>query len=86
MQGEATCEPAFDPRAYLRARDIEVKTESIEANEDEAGDTLLTVASRNRADLLVMGAFSKRRFNEWALGGTTRHVLQYASLPLFMAH
>jgi len=86
MQGEATCEPAFDPRAYLRARDIEVKTESIEANEDEAGDTLLTVASRNRADLLVMGAFSKRRFNEWTLGGTTRHVLQYASLPLFMAH
>jgi nucleotide-binding universal stress UspA family protein len=84
--GDIASKPAFDPRRYLLARGIDVVTESIEASVDEVGDTLLTAASRNRADLLVMGAFGKRRFNEWYLGGTTRHILQYAGLPLFMKH
>lgn len=83
---DVACKPVFDPRRYLRARGIDVVTESIEASADEVGDTLLTAASRNRADLLVMGAFGKKRFNEWYLGGTTRHVLQYAGVPLFMRH
>jgi nucleotide-binding universal stress UspA family protein len=86
VRSEVSSEPAFDPEGYLRARGIRVQTESIEATEDEAADTLLTAASRNRADLLVMGAFGKMRFHEWYLGGTTRHILQYAGLPLFMAH
>lgn len=80
------CKPVFDPRQYLLARGIHAVTESIEASADEVGDALLTAASRNRADLLVMGAFGKKRFNEWYLGGSTRHILQYAALPLFMKH
>lgn len=86
LRSEVAFEPEFDPEDYLRARGIQVRTESIEANDEEAADALLTAASRNRADLLVMGAFGKMRFHEWYLGGTTRQVLQYAGLPLFMAH
>jgi nucleotide-binding universal stress UspA family protein len=38
------------------------------------------------ADLLVMGAYGRSRFSEWALGGATRQVLNRAHLPVFMRH
>jgi len=86
VHGTPQCKPAFDPKSYLLAQGIRVVTETIDSDDDEIGNALLTAASKNRADLLVMGAYGKKRFNEWYLGGTTRHVLQYAGVPLFMRH
>lgn len=44
------------------------------------------VAAGADADLLVMGAYTHSRLRELILGGVTRHVLEQAPLPLFMAH
>ena len=51
-----------------------------------AGEALLRHANAMQADLLVMGAWGHSRVNEFMLGGTTRHVLKHAKLPVLVAH
>ena len=38
------------------------------------------------ADLLVAGAYRHSQIVEWLLGGTTRHLLAAADLPILLAH
>lgn len=52
----------------------------------EAGPRILLGAREAGAELLVMGAYGHARVTEWILGGATRHALEHARLPLFMAH
>ena len=51
-----------------------------------AGEALLDQAQAMQADLLVMGAWGHSRVSELILGGTTRHVLRHARLPVLLAH
>lgn len=37
-------------------------------------------------DLLVAGAYGHNRLIEWLMGGTTRHLVAAATLPLLLAH
>ncbi|MBS0566849.1 MAG: universal stress protein [Proteobacteria bacterium] len=71
---------------YLARHGVKVVRRRLEVGGDEAGAALLAAAHEAQADLLVMGAYGKSRFSEWLLGGATRHVLEYATLPLFMRH
>jgi len=50
------------------------------------GADLLDIAGRERASLLVMGAYTHGRFREMVLGGVTAHVLRQAKLPVLLAH
>jgi nucleotide-binding universal stress UspA family protein len=50
------------------------------------GETLLACAQEFGADLLVMGCYGHTRWREFILGGATRHVLSYATLPVLMSH
>ena len=50
------------------------------------GEQILEMAHQKGADLVVMGAYGHSRFLEWALGGATRYLLRYSTLPLLMAH
>ena len=52
----------------------------------EPGEALLIMVGEMQADALVMGAYRHNEWVEWALGGTTRHVLAHARTPLLMAH
>jgi len=52
----------------------------------KAGEALLNQAYAMHADLLVMGAWGHSRISELILGGTTRHVLEHAKLPVLLAH
>jgi nucleotide-binding universal stress UspA family protein len=36
--------------------------------------------------MIVMGAYGHSRFREAILGGATRHMLETAEVPIFMAH
>lgn len=53
---------------------------------NDIGEALLSLASQEGADLLVMGAYGHSRFRETILGGVTRTVLQHMTLPVLMAH
>jgi nucleotide-binding universal stress UspA family protein len=50
------------------------------------GANLLETAARERANLLVMGAYTHGRFREMVLGGVTDHVLHHAEIPVLLAH
>jgi nucleotide-binding universal stress UspA family protein len=56
-----------------------------EASSD-AGSSLLAVAARERADLIVMGAYTHSRLRHLAFGGVTTHVLKHCTVPVLMAH
>ncbi|CUH76161.1 Universal stress protein family protein [Tritonibacter multivorans] len=49
-------------------------------------DVLLRHVQDCDANLLVMGAYGHSRFREAILGGTTRSMLEHATLPVFLAH
>ncbi|UGB39610.1 universal stress protein [Frateuria soli] len=83
---EVTWKPPFDIDAYLQRHGIRARSQDLLTNEHDAGEALLEQAERFHADLLVMGAYGRSRFSEWALGGATRHVLWHARLPVLFRH
>lgn len=83
---EVTWKPPFDIDAYLHRHGIRARSQDLLTHERDAGEALLEQADRFHADLLVMGAYGRSRFSEWALGGATRHVLWNARLPVLFRH
>jgi nucleotide-binding universal stress UspA family protein len=61
-----------------------VSSEVVEGGADSAA-TLALAASEAGADLLVMGGYGRWPVSEMVFGGMTRHVLQHAPWPVFMA-
>jgi nucleotide-binding universal stress UspA family protein len=51
-----------------------------------AGETILAKAEQLGCDLIVKGAYTQSRLREMIFGGTTRHILAHAKLPVLMAH
>lgn len=74
----------FDPQHHLAQHGIAIETEDLDVGADEAADALLEAASRHRVDLVVAGAPGKSRFGDVHLDPIPRHLLQYASVPLYL--
>jgi nucleotide-binding universal stress UspA family protein len=51
-----------------------------------AGETILKKAAELDCDLIVKGAYTQSRLRQMIFGGTTRHILANAKLPVLMAH
>ncbi|EJW12023.1 putative stress protein UspA [Rhodovulum sp. PH10] len=51
-----------------------------------AGPTILEHASRLGCDLIVKGAYTQSRLRQMIFGGTTRHILTHAEVPVLTAH
>lgn len=49
-------------------------------------DTLNSYVQDKAAQMIVMGAYGHSRFREAIMGGATRHMLEHAQVPVFMAH
>jgi len=56
------------------------------ASQSHIPGALLDTASNVGADLVVMGAYSHSRALELIFGGTTRHVLLDAKVPVLLCH
>ena len=50
------------------------------------GETVLATAASQDCDLLIKGAYTQSRLRQMIFGGSTRHILANAMLPVFMAH
>jgi len=72
--------------SYLAWHSINAELVQLGFEDDSVGQKLLDAADRERASLIVLGAYAHSRVRELVLGGVTRHVLQHATLPLLMAH
>jgi nucleotide-binding universal stress UspA family protein len=65
---------------------VDAEVKEIERSARALGDQIIDAAHAVDTDLLVMGAYRHNEFVEWLFGGTTRHALRHADLPLLMAH
>ncbi len=72
--------------AYLARHDLKVTVRVIANALNGAGQALLDFAAEEQAGWVLMGAYGHSRIREFLLGGTTRHVLANATLPVLMSH
>jgi Universal stress protein UspA and related nucleotide-binding proteins len=50
------------------------------------GETILEETRELGGDLLIKGAYTQSRLRQMIFGGATRHILEMAHVPVFMAH
>jgi nucleotide-binding universal stress UspA family protein len=70
----------------LRLNGMTADTVTIKPGKRSAGDTILAKAEELGCDLIVKGAYTQSRLRQMIFGGTTRHILANAKLPVLMAH
>ena len=56
------------------------------APDSRVGDEILSRLAGENVDLLVMGTYGHSRVREYILGGATRHIAQYMTVPTLWAH
>jgi nucleotide-binding universal stress UspA family protein len=71
---------------YLQFNGISATAVSQRAQSRAAGEAILAYAAAQGCDLIVKGAYTQSRLRQMIFGGTTRHILANASLPVFTAH
>jgi len=77
--------PPLPLRGWLQRHGIDAQWEAFQGGQD-AGCQLQERAAQLHADVLVLGAWGRSRITELFLGGTTRWLLEHASMPLFLIH
>jgi len=71
---------------YLAVHGVSARAEVLPASKKYKGEALLQCGHDLGANMLVMGAFSKKRLQESVFGGVTQHMLARADIPLFLSH
>ncbi|MGH6968193.1 MAG: universal stress protein [Stellaceae bacterium] len=70
----------------FKAHGIEATARHITVGNKPAGEILLDEARAMQADLLIKGAYTQSRLRQMIFGGTTRHVILNAAIPVLLAH
>ncbi len=70
----------------LKANGIAAEPITVNPGKISAGETILIKAEELGCDLIVKGAYTQSRLRQMIFGGTTRHILAKARLPVLMAH
>lgn len=77
---------ALDLTADLGLGGIHAEVHAVPRGDGELGALLVAETHSVDAHALVAGAYRHNAMIEWLVGGTTRHLLSAADLPLFLAH
>ena len=87
VEGAAVAGPSGEQMARtLNANGIAAEPITLKPGKRNAGETLLNKAAELNCDLIVKGAYTQSRLRQMIFGGTTRHILANATLPVLMAH
>ena len=85
QDGHAGVQSAADLVHYLAWQGVAASVgETSEAG--SIAERLLTAAREAEAGLLVMGAYTHSRLKHLVLGGVTSHMIDAATIPVFMTH
>lgn len=80
-------QPGADIGTHLARHGLRVNVVTHKrATGESVATALLRHAAQTEAGLLVAGGYGHSRFREWALGGTTRELLQAQHLPVLFSH
>lgn len=71
---------------FLARHGVRVEIDVLSKSMPRISDVLLRHAEDKETEMIVMGAYGHSRFRESILGGATRHMLERANIPVFMAH
>ncbi len=74
-----------DVARHLQRNGIVATTTHLE-NRANVGAAILAHAKSYDADLLIKGAFTQSRLRQMIFGGATSHILDEATIPVFLAH
>jgi nucleotide-binding universal stress UspA family protein len=85
-EGSGDAPTAEDAVDYLAAHGCLAQAASQPRGHHPVADALLLAALNQRADLLVMGAYTHKRIRELIFGGATLEALLEATIPVLMAH
>jgi nucleotide-binding universal stress UspA family protein len=88
VEGATVAGPSGEQMAQsLQLNGIAAETVTMKpAAKRSAGDTILAKAEELGCDLIIKGAYTQSRLRQMIFGGTTRHILANARLPVLMAH
>ncbi len=70
----------------LRMNGIAAEPITVAPGKISAGEAILAKAAELGCDLIVKGAYTQSRLRQMIFGGTTRHILANAKIPVLMAH
>jgi nucleotide-binding universal stress UspA family protein len=88
VEGATVAGPSGEQMARsLKMNGIAAETVTMKpTGKRSAGETILAKADELGCDLIVKGAYTQSRLRQMIFGGTTRHILANAKLPVLMAH
>jgi nucleotide-binding universal stress UspA family protein len=88
VEGATVAGPSGEQMARsLAMNGIKAETMTLKlTGKRSAGETILAKADELGCDLIVKGAYTQSRLRQMIFGGTTRHILANAKLPVLMAH
>jgi nucleotide-binding universal stress UspA family protein len=87
VEGATTPGPSGEEAAlHLRRNGIKSTALTVNPGARTPGEVILSHAASLGCDLLVKGAYTQSRLRQIIFGGTTRHILANATLPVLMAH
>jgi nucleotide-binding universal stress UspA family protein len=71
---------------YLAQHGVKATSRDIRASARSVSDNLLAAVREEKADLLVMGAYTRSRLRRLIFGGVTGDILDSAPVPVLLAH
>ncbi len=71
---------------YLTSHQINSQIHWLPVHQIPVGELLLSRATDESMDLIIMGAYGHSRLQELILGGVTLHLSNHMTIPLFMSH
>jgi nucleotide-binding universal stress UspA family protein len=71
---------------YLKLNGIAAEPIAMNAGKRSTGEVILAKAQELGCDLVIKGAYTQSRLRQMIFGGTTRHILTHAQLPVLMAN
>jgi nucleotide-binding universal stress UspA family protein len=72
--------------SHLRRHGIPANSRTLKADQRPSGEIILDEAGDLGADLVLKGAFTRSRLRQIVFGGTTQHILDFAMVPVLLAH
>ena len=87
VEGATVAGPSGEEMARaLKLNGIAAEPITLKSRKGGAGEALLQKAGELGCDLIIKGAYTQSRLRQMIFGGTTRHILANATLPVLMAH
>ena len=87
VEGATVAGPSGEQMARsLKLNGITAEPVTLKPSKRSAGEMILAKADELGCDLIVKGAYTQSRLRQMIFGGTTRHILANAKLPVLMAH